>query len=131
MDLGSKLKETEQGKMGTKVTAGRAREVLNRLMLSAGVESSSVGELEQLAGIDTSSHAERWAVWEKFSERFEGDLQAMVAAVMEECSVRTLHRLADGAMSIVAAVVEERAESAREVAAMAAKWREDNGGNPV
>ena len=104
-----------------------ARQAMELMWTSAGLGGSSVGELEQLAGIDTSSHAERWTLWESFSAKHTGQLEAMVADVMEECAVRTIERIARGDLAIVSREVGERAARAAAIAEMAKKWLADNG----
>lgn len=72
-----------------------------RLQALGGWAGGSIGQTEALAGIDTQSHAERSALWNKFRHLFGGDSQALVDAVMDHCAAITLRRIKNGELCLL------------------------------
>jgi hypothetical protein len=62
---------------------------------------TSIGCVEQLAGINTFDEAERKALWFRFQHLFTSPgLQAPMRAVMAECKRMAAHRVNAGELSL-------------------------------
>lgn len=85
----------------TAVATQRPRKVLANVARQAGCSLGSIGEIEQLAGVNIQSEDERRELWFQFRHLFNAPAQQMVDAVMDHCSAIALRRIAAGELSLV------------------------------
>ncbi len=78
----------------------RPLETLKKL---SGHYGGSVGQWEQLAGINIQSDAERTALWNKFRHLFGGDSQTLTNAVMDHVAEIAIKRVKAGELCLVPA----------------------------
>jgi len=81
-------------------TKQRPIDMLKKLSGHCG---GSIGQVEQLAGINIQSKAERAALWGKFRHLFSGDSQELINAVMDYCAEIALKRIKAGELCLVPA----------------------------
>jgi hypothetical protein len=79
----------------------RPRDVLFHEARMVGCVLTSVGDYEQLAGIDIQSDAERRELWWRFHTMFAGPSQVVVDAVMDHCAAIALARLERGELCLL------------------------------
>ena len=79
----------------------RPRQLLEIRARHAGCHLSSLGDLEQLAGVDVRSPTERKALWDPFRHLWQGPTQVCIDAVMEHCAVLIIQRLDAGQLSLL------------------------------
>ncbi len=82
--------------------AVRPRLQLDERARAAGCHLGSIGEVEQLAGVDVQSHKDRTALWQQFSHLYHGPTQTLIDAVMDHCSAIALKRLDRGELCLLA-----------------------------
>jgi len=70
------------------------------LARTRGINLSSIGEFESLAGIDVQSLAERTTLWDRFRHLYTGASQALIDAVVDHCAEIALKRIAAGELSL-------------------------------
>jgi hypothetical protein len=90
--------------MNAKRRAGhkeRPAEVLQRKAREVGCALGSLGDTEQLAGVDVRSEVERAALWNQFSTLFTGPTQALFDAVMDHCAAIALARIERGELCLL------------------------------
>jgi hypothetical protein len=79
----------------------RPRDVLFRKACQAGCFIGSIGDYEQLAGIDIQSESERRALWWKFEPLFRGQSQPLIDAVVDHCSQMALDAIEGGRLCLL------------------------------
>ena len=79
----------------------RPADVLSRKARDVGCVLGSLGDTEQLAGIDVRSHAERAALWNQFRDLFVGPTQVLFDAVMDHCAEIALARIERGELCLL------------------------------
>lgn len=84
---------------GAEVQTARAR--LRARAQAVGCRLGSIGDLEQLAGVDVRNQAQRFALWWQFRELFAGPTQPLIDAVMEACATEALRRLDAGELCLL------------------------------
>jgi len=77
-------------------TPQRPRHRLDELARQAGICLSSIGDVEQLAGI-----TERQALWGQFRHLYGAPTQVLIDAVMDHCSEIALRRITAGELCLV------------------------------
>ena len=81
----------------------RSSEVLKRRALAVGCVLSSLGDTEQLAGVDVQSEKERHDLWWQFSHLFTGQSRVLFDAVMDHCADIALKRIESGELCLLGA----------------------------
>lgn len=81
--------------------AERPRQKLGRLARERGCVLSSLGDVEQLAGIDIRSQEERTRLWNGFRHLYTGPTQVLFDAVMDHCASVALEKLERGELCLV------------------------------
>lgn len=61
---------------------------------------TSIGDVEQLAGINIQCHAERRALWFKYRELFTGPHDVLWSAIKADLLKRTAHMVNAGQLSL-------------------------------
>lgn len=61
----------------------------------------SIGDYEQLAGINTESEAERRALWEEFRHLYTAPTQVLFDAVCDHCAAIALERAERGEICLI------------------------------
>lgn len=79
----------------------RPRQKLGELARQSGTHLSSLGDVEQLAGVDIRSDKERRDLWNQFSHLFSAPSQELIDAVMDHCAALALKRIARGELCLV------------------------------
>ena len=79
----------------------RPRDLLFRKACQAGCFIGSIGDYEQLAGIDIQSESERRALWWKFEALFLGPSQPVIDAVVDHCSQIVLDAIDGGRLCLL------------------------------
>ena len=83
------------------VSVLRPRLVLKDKALQAGCRLGSLGDIEQLAGVNIQSEAERHELWWQFHRLFNGPSQDLLDAVMDHCAEIALRRIQAGELCLV------------------------------
>lgn len=81
----------------------RPTELLRHRARALGCVLASVGDYEQLAGIDLASLSERQTLWGKFRHLFYGPADELFNADMDYCSTIALQRLDAGEFCLLPA----------------------------
>lgn len=97
-------KMSAAAKAAAAAEAARPRNILGRLAANIGCNLSSIGDVEQLAGVNIQSNAERTALWWQFRDLFSGPPAATFAAVMDHCSKIALERIERGELCLIRTV---------------------------
>jgi len=84
------------------LVAPRPRHSLDELARDVGCTLGSVGEIEQLAGVNIQSEVERHELWWQFRHLFIGPSQKVFDAVMDHCAEIALRRIRAGELCLVA-----------------------------
>lgn len=79
----------------------RPRHILDQRARAVGCSLTSIGDVEQLAGVNVNSETERRALWEQFRHLFGAPTQDLFDAVMDHCAAIALRRLEAGELSLV------------------------------
>lgn len=79
----------------------RPRDLLADRARAVGGWLSSLGDFEQLAGVDISSEDERRRLWDQFRHLYTGPTQVLFDAVMDHCAAIALERLDRGEMCLI------------------------------
>lgn len=79
----------------------RPRHKLDALARQVGCRLGSVGDVEQLAGVNIQSENERRELWFQFRHLFNAPTQQMLDAVMDHCSAIALRRISAGELSLI------------------------------
>lgn len=79
----------------------RPTQQLRRRARDLGCVLASIGDFEQLAGIDLASLPERQTLWGRFRHLFHGPWEELFNAVMDYCSTIALQRLDAGEFSLL------------------------------
>lgn len=79
----------------------RPRQKLGELARQSGTRLCSLGDVEQLAGVDIRSEKERRDLWSQFSHLFNAPTQELIDAVMDHCAAIALKRIAVGELCLV------------------------------
>lgn len=85
-------------------TTQRPRHALKALASQAGCQLTTLGDTEQLAGVDVSSPAARRELWDRFRHLYHSPTQVLVDAVMDHCSAIALRRIKAGELCLVRTV---------------------------
>lgn len=88
-------------KLAISRTPPRPRAILDAAARLVGCSLSSLGDVEQLAGVDPRSDAERTALWAQYRHLFDGPAEVLFAAVMDHCSAIALDRIARGELCLL------------------------------
>lgn len=91
-------------KLKSVVAAKTPRRVLKDIARQAGCTLGSLGDIEQLAGVNIQSDVERGELWGKFRHLFHGPTQELIDAVMNHCSAIVLRRIQAGELSLIKTV---------------------------
>lgn len=83
------------------VAVQTSRRVLKDLARQAGCSLGSLGDIEQLAGVNIQSEGERGELWGKFRHLFLAPTQELVDAVMNHCAAIALHRIQAGEICLI------------------------------
>jgi len=67
----------------------------------AGCSLGSLGDIEQLAGVNIQSDDERRELWGKFHHLFLAPTQELVDAVMNHCAAIALRRIQAGELCLI------------------------------
>jgi len=92
--------------------AVRPRALLDDVARAAGCHLSSIGDVEQLAGINIKSNAERTALWQEFRHLYSGDTQVLIDAVMDKCSAIAIERIKRGELCLIESYPRARKKAA-------------------
>lgn len=79
----------------------RPSQVLNNKARQVGCVLGSLGDTEQLAGIDVRSVPERKALWDGFSHLYRGPTQVLFDAVMDHCAEIALAKIERGELCLL------------------------------
>lgn len=79
----------------------RPRQRLGELARKAGCQLFSVGDIERLAGVNTSSERERGELWGQFRHLYSGPTQVCIDTVMDYCSDIAIRRIEAGELCLV------------------------------
>lgn len=78
-----------------------AAKVLDDAARQIGCRLGTLGDVEQLAGLNIQSEAERRDLWNQFRHLFSGPTQNLLDAVMDHCSAIALTRITKGELCLV------------------------------
>lgn len=81
--------------------AQRPRHKLADIARQVGCNLGSLGDIEQLAGVNIQSETERRELWFQFRHLFNAPTQQLFDAVMDYCSAIALRRIEAGELSLV------------------------------
>lgn len=87
----------------------RPRDVLFRKAREGGYTLGSIGDYEQLAGINLQSEQERRALWWKFQSMFHGETQTLFDAVVDHCAAIALIEIEQGRLCLMRRQNSDRA----------------------
>ena len=93
-------RESERMAMAKRSTR-RPRQKLGELARQSGTHLCSLGDVEQLAGVNINSDKERGDLWNRFSHLFNRPTQELFDAVMDHCAAIALKRIAGGELCLV------------------------------
>ncbi|OJW46182.1 MAG: hypothetical protein BGO63_03690 [Candidatus Accumulibacter sp. 66-26] len=79
----------------------RPRLLLKDKALQVGCRLGSLGDIEQLAGVNIQSEEERRKLWWQFHHLFNGPSQELFDAVMDHCAEIALRRIKAGELCLV------------------------------
>ena len=79
----------------------RPRQRLGELARKAGCQLFSVGDIERLAGVNTSSEQERRNLWGQFRHLYSGPTQVCIDTVMDYCADIAIRRIEAGELCLV------------------------------
>jgi len=79
----------------------RPRTQLDVIARAVGCQLSTIGDVEQLAGINIQSISQRAALWGQFSYLSAEPPQRMFDAVMDHCASIALKRIARGDLCLI------------------------------
>lgn len=85
----------------TKAKQQRPRQQLDQMAAQVGCRLASIGDIEQLAGIDVTSEDERRVLWPQFRHLFRAPTQQLFDAVMDHCALIAIRRINAGELCLV------------------------------
>lgn len=89
------------GKRKSPASPPRPSKTLDGMARRVGCRLVSIGDVEQLAGVDIRSAVERSALWNRFGHLFSGPTQILFDAVMDHCAVIAIGRIQAGELCLV------------------------------
>lgn len=89
-------------KRNSSLEVQRPRHTLGEMARQVGCNLGSLGDIEQLAGVNIQSKTERHDLWWQFRHLFNGPTQELLNAVMDHCAKNALRRIQAGELCLVA-----------------------------
>jgi len=77
------------------------RQVLEFLAQQSGCFLPTVGDFEQLAGVNIQSEVERGELWVKFRHLFSGPTHELFDVAMDYCAAIALRRIQAGELCLI------------------------------
>lgn len=79
----------------------RPHHKLGAMARKVGCSLTTLGDVEQLAGINIKSNAERRELWAQFRHLYQAPTQQLVDAVMDHCAAIAIRRIKAGKLCLV------------------------------